>query len=126
MSAAAPTMPTAPTVPTSPSPALTAAEFIRSLPEAFKASLLSELIREIAQQNRNSGVIPLRSPAEEWLGNLVLPGEPAAKADRDYFEFDAETRQMIMKAYLDLDLDDILSDEEMEAIAKGDWRPKSQ
>jgi hypothetical protein len=117
--AAVPALPTTPTAPAVPPPGLTAAELIRSLPEGFKAALLSELVRELSAAHGGKGVIPLRSPTDEWLGNLALPGEPAAKADRDYFELDPMHRLAVMKPYLDLDLDNTYTAEQILALTAG-------
>jgi hypothetical protein len=110
-----------PTVPVRPNstPALTPAQLVSTLPEEFRAAVLCELLRDLAVKHNNAGVIPVRTPDDEWLANVVLPGTPGAKADQIFFELDDAHRTALMKGFIDLDLDNVLSDEEVESLFKG-------
>lgn len=67
---------------------LSAVEFVRSLPDGFKAAVLDELLRERA----------------------------AAAADRAYFTLDPAARAELMRPYVELDLDDTLSAGELAGL----------
>ena len=66
---------------------LSAAEFVRSLPEGFKAAVLDELLRD-----------------------------QASAADRAFLALDPAARAELMRPYVELGLDDTLSDAELDAL----------
>lgn len=90
---------------TANTPTLLPIEFVRSLPEGFKAAVLEALFRDFLESMPGEQIIPLHTADGQWLGNFVRPGEPAA-ADRAFAELIPEQREALMKPYLDLDLDD--------------------
>jgi hypothetical protein len=92
-------------------PTLLPIEFVRSLPEGFKAAVLEALFRDFLDTAPDAHTIPLHTTDGQWLGNFVRPGEPAAAADRVFAELIPEERVLLMKPYLDLDLDDVMSDD---------------
>jgi hypothetical protein len=93
---------------------------VGDLSQAEQESLLFELVREIYRRNPGEGIIPLINAQGEWVGNLVSPEQPAADADRLFAEMPPQSRHAIMKPLLDIDFDDALTDEEVQAILKPD------
>lgn len=97
-------------------PLLTAAELVKGMPEAFRTAVLCELIRNVSAHRQYTGVVPVRDTNDCWIANIVLPQTPGAKADQIYFELDSAHREALLKGYIDLDLDDTYTPEEMTAL----------
>lgn len=102
------------------SPTASPVEYVLALPVEDQEAVLDALFRKFLTVHPSAGTIPVRSTNGEWLGNFVRPGEPASAADRVFAELAPPMRQALMQPYLDLDLDNVLSDEQLEAITAGE------
>lgn len=105
-----------PSVGDNPQQSGTGVEYVKSLSPEEKTMLLESLVRELIQMNEGWEVIPLESARGEWLGNLVTTKAPAAEADRHYAQLPAESRLALMKPYIEFDWNDVLTEEEMNAL----------
>lgn len=93
-------------------PLPTAAELVTSLPAALKAEVLSALIRDLVSAEPAFQWFDVESETGERLG-LFLKHEPeAAAADELYVSLPRELRLAVMKAELEFDWNDCMSEEE--------------
>lgn len=105
---------------------LSADELLRTMPPETKTEVLTGLLRELIRIHGGHGLIPFTTDEGEFLGYYVPP--EAAKAQTEAFlaEMPPAVREQMTKPLPpDFDPDDCLTDEELEAIRRGE-NPRSR
>ncbi|MGL6097157.1 MAG: hypothetical protein ACRC7O_15335 [Fimbriiglobus sp.] len=101
---------------TAAAPNLSPAEFVRSLPSAFRNAVLAELLAGTQLTG------PVLATDGEPFGVWLPVSGTADAADRRYAELPSETRVELMRPFLEFDWNDCLSDGEIGAILKSGVR----
>ena len=101
-------------------------EFVESLSADDKQAVLDALLREVIARHAGAGVVSMNTLQGEWIGTLMVADHRAAAADQIYARLIPETRESLMKPFLDFDWDNTLSDEEVDAILRGEGRPRTR
>ncbi len=101
-------------------PAFPVTEFVKLLAPATKREVLCQLLRELKAEEPESELYPIEAAGGERLG-LFLPADTAAaEADAMYAQLVPETRIAAMEPYTSFDWDNVLTDEQLDALLKGE------
>lgn len=105
-----------------PSPA----EFVKGLPLEAKSEILFALLRELIHEYGGKGLIPFQTADGESLGHYVPPAAEKARFEAVVNEWPAAVREKALRPLpADFDIDDCLTDEELEQIKQGEY-PRSR
>lgn len=101
----------------------TAADLLRTLSPEVKEELLIGLLRELMQIQGAFGEIPLHTEAGEFIGCFMPPAAVHARNEQLLAQMPPNVREAMTRPLPpDFDPDDCLTDEEVDAITRGEYR----
>ncbi len=94
-------------------------EFVKLLAPETKREVLCQLLRDL-QDEAGSEPVVVESGSGERFGVFLPTDSPAADADAMYAQLVPETRIAAMEPYTSFDWDNVLTDEQLDAVLTGE------